>query len=225
MDQQKIGTFLKALRKDKGMTQIELAEKLHVAGRTVSRWETGVCLPDLDILTELADLYGVDVREIIEGEKKMNSNAEHQTPYHQTVADYIRQREQLWVCQILLLCISGILSWGISLILMLGFSDVTDGIPIVLALQFFAMTVYMSGMYLIKTNRTAQSCASVLTGAFCAVTVSNLAILAIFFGTGTYQNWGLSGIWYCTAVFFVCFLLAGLITSLINRKRAAQQHT
>ena len=42
MDQRKIGAFLKALRKEQGLTQEQLAELLHVSGRTVSRWETGV---------------------------------------------------------------------------------------------------------------------------------------------------------------------------------------
>ena len=69
-DQQKIGAFLKELRKEKNLTQEKLAEKLNVTGRTVSRWETGVNLPDLSLLVELADFYGVDIREIIDGERK-----------------------------------------------------------------------------------------------------------------------------------------------------------
>jgi transcriptional regulator with XRE-family HTH domain len=72
-DQQKIGAFLKGLRKEKNMTQEQLAEKLNVTGRTVSRWETGVNLPDLSLLVELADYYGVDIREIIDGERKSES--------------------------------------------------------------------------------------------------------------------------------------------------------
>ena len=55
MDQQKIGEFLKALRKEKNLTQEELADKMNVSRRTVSRWETGSNLPDLSILVELAD--------------------------------------------------------------------------------------------------------------------------------------------------------------------------
>ncbi|MBR1811535.1 MAG: helix-turn-helix domain-containing protein [Clostridia bacterium] len=70
MDQQKIGLFLKELRKEKRLTQEQLAEKLNVTGRTVSRWETGVNLPDLSLLVELADYYEVDIREIIDGERK-----------------------------------------------------------------------------------------------------------------------------------------------------------
>ena len=70
MDQQKIGSFLKQLRKEKNLTQEQLAEALNVSGRTVSRWETGSNMPDLSILVELADYYDVDIREIINGERK-----------------------------------------------------------------------------------------------------------------------------------------------------------
>ena len=54
----------------KGLTQEQLAEKFNVAGRTISRWETGSNMPDLSILVELADFYDVDIREIIDGERK-----------------------------------------------------------------------------------------------------------------------------------------------------------
>lgn len=65
MDQVKIGGFLRILRKEKGLTQEQLAEKFNVAGRTISRWETGSNMPDLSILVELADFYDVDIREIM----------------------------------------------------------------------------------------------------------------------------------------------------------------
>ncbi|MBQ4248012.1 MAG: helix-turn-helix domain-containing protein [Ruminococcus sp.] len=70
MDQQKIGEFLKELRKEKGLTQEQLADKLFVSRRTVSRWETGSNMPDLDMLVELADLYEVDLREIFNGQRR-----------------------------------------------------------------------------------------------------------------------------------------------------------
>lgn len=65
MDQQKIGTFLKELRNEKNLTQEQLAEILGVSRRTVSRWETGSNLPDLDDLIEMADYYDVDMREFM----------------------------------------------------------------------------------------------------------------------------------------------------------------
>ena len=74
MDMKKTGAFLKELRKEKNMTQEQLAERLFVAGRTVSRWETGSNLPDLDILIELADLFEVDIRELIDGERKVTKD-------------------------------------------------------------------------------------------------------------------------------------------------------
>ena len=70
MDLQKIGTFLKELRKEKGFTQEQLAEALNVSRRTVSRWETGSNMPDLDLPMEISDLYEVDLREMLNGERK-----------------------------------------------------------------------------------------------------------------------------------------------------------
>ena len=69
MDQVKTGKFLKELRKAKGITQQELADKLGVSGRSVSRWETGNTMPDISLLVDIAEYYDVDVREIIEGER------------------------------------------------------------------------------------------------------------------------------------------------------------
>ena len=70
MDLQKIGSFLKELRKEKELTQEQLAETLNVSRKTVSRWETGSNMPDLDLLMEMADLYQVELRELLNGERK-----------------------------------------------------------------------------------------------------------------------------------------------------------
>lgn len=70
MDQQKIGTFLKQLRQERQLTQESLAEIMCVTNRSVSRWENGVNLPDLPTLIQLADFYGVELRELLDGERK-----------------------------------------------------------------------------------------------------------------------------------------------------------
>ena len=88
MDQVKIGKFLAELRKEKEMTQEQLAEKLNVARRTISRWETGNNMPDIDMLIEISDLYEVDLREILNGERKSeNMNNETKETVLQAV-DY-----------------------------------------------------------------------------------------------------------------------------------------
>ena len=69
MDQQKIGSLMKELRKEKDITQEGFAEVMGVSNRTVSRWETGRNMPDLSILVEIADYYDVDIRELFDGER------------------------------------------------------------------------------------------------------------------------------------------------------------
>lgn len=76
MDQVKIGNFLKELRKEKNLTQEQLAEMMNVSSRSVSRWETGSNLPDLEILVLLADYYGVELRELLDGERKLEKTEE-----------------------------------------------------------------------------------------------------------------------------------------------------
>ena len=70
MDQIKIGLFLKELRKEKNLTQETLAEKFNISNRTVSRWETGSNMPDISLLIEISEFYGVSMPEIIDGERK-----------------------------------------------------------------------------------------------------------------------------------------------------------
>ena len=70
MDLVKTGAFLKELRKERNITQEQLAEKMGVSRRTVSRWETGANMPDMDILIDISDFYEIDLREILDGERK-----------------------------------------------------------------------------------------------------------------------------------------------------------
>jgi len=70
MDQKKVGRLIKALRSERNLTQEQLAEQFSVSRRTVSRWETGSNLPDLDILIEMSEYFGVDLRNLLAGEKK-----------------------------------------------------------------------------------------------------------------------------------------------------------
>ena len=94
MDLQKIGTFLKELRKEKELTQEQLAETLNVSRRTVSRWETGSNMPDLDLLVEMADLYQVDLRELLNGERKNEQMNEEMKDTVLRVAEYSNTEKQ-----------------------------------------------------------------------------------------------------------------------------------
>lgn len=93
MNQIKIGEFLKELRKEKGLTQEQFAEKLNVSRRTVSRWETGNNLPDLDVLIEMADYYEVDLRELLDGERKSEEMNKEMEETVLKVADYSNEEK------------------------------------------------------------------------------------------------------------------------------------
>ncbi len=88
MDQMKIGSFLKELRKEKGLTQEQLAEQLNISNRSVSRWETGSNMPDLSMLIILAEYYDVDVREIIDGKRKSENMNDEVKETLEKVASY-----------------------------------------------------------------------------------------------------------------------------------------
>ncbi|MBO4637388.1 MAG: helix-turn-helix transcriptional regulator [Clostridiales bacterium] len=88
MDQKKTGQFLKMLRNEKGLTQEQLAKEFNVTNRSVSRWETGSNLPDISLLVEIADFYDVDVREIIDGERKSENMEEQVREVANKMADY-----------------------------------------------------------------------------------------------------------------------------------------
>lgn len=69
MNQNKIGKFIKELRKDKCMKQQELAELLNVTSKTVSRWETGIYMPDLSLFTTIVDIFDITLNELLQGER------------------------------------------------------------------------------------------------------------------------------------------------------------
>lgn len=74
MDQKKIGEFIQKLRKSKKLTQDELADKLGVSSKSVSRWETGVNMPDYSVLNSICEEFNINVLELLNGEKKKEDN-------------------------------------------------------------------------------------------------------------------------------------------------------
>ena len=69
MEKKSIGTFLAALRKANGMTQQDVADRLNVSNKAVSRWERNECAPDLSLIPALAEMFGVTCDELLKGER------------------------------------------------------------------------------------------------------------------------------------------------------------
>lgn len=124
MDQTKIGMFFRELRKEKGLTQEQLAERFGVSRRTVSRWETGSNMPDLDILIEMADYYGVELRELLDGERKEKRMDKDMEETVLKVADYSNETKKKLTRNMHFLFIGGLAAAVLHLILV--FTDHAD---------------------------------------------------------------------------------------------------
>ena len=118
MDQKKTGSFLRELRKEKQLTQEQLAERFGVTNRSASRWETGSNMPDLSILVELADFYDVDIRDIIDGERKGEDVNNEEKERLQLVADYAENEKNILLMRLRIISIVGLVSLVAGLVML-----------------------------------------------------------------------------------------------------------
>ena len=91
MNQEKIGKFIAQKRKEKKLTQEELAEMLNVNSRSISRWENGKCLPDISLYNSICEILGVTINELLSGEKI--DKREYQDKFEQNIIDVVSDIE------------------------------------------------------------------------------------------------------------------------------------
>ena len=92
MDQIKIGKFISERRKSLKLTQVQLAEKLGITDRAVSKWETGKAMPDLSVMLSLCDLLGITVNDLLCGEVVTMDN--YNKELENNLLEMIKQKEQ-----------------------------------------------------------------------------------------------------------------------------------
>lgn len=92
MDQIKIGRFIAACRKENNLTQLQLAEKLNITDRAVSKWENGKTMPDSAIMLELCDVLGISVNDLLNGEKLSMETYNRKT--EEKLLDIIQEKER-----------------------------------------------------------------------------------------------------------------------------------
>ena len=152
MNQEQIGLFLRKLRKEKGMTQEQLAGTLNVNSRTVSRWENARTMPDFDVLIELAKLYDVSVEELLNGRRTADIMEKQTEETLYNIADYTnREKERLLKNQRFFAWV-GLVSWIVFLGLKLAGLDET-GITEKIASFAAGMAFAMSILAVIYTSR------------------------------------------------------------------------
>ncbi len=158
MDMIKVGSFLRELRKEKNLTQEQLAEIFQVTNRTVSRWETGSNMPDISLLLEIAEYYQLDVREILNGERnaptKEESNAKVEDHAKlQEVAAYVDSDKEKMATKTRIYAIAGLIA-VICNVCLTNFGP-ADSLPVNLIKKLCVLFVYLalSASILYTTDR------------------------------------------------------------------------
>ncbi len=131
MEQKLTGKFIQQLRKEKGLSQRELAEKINVSDKTVSRWETGYGLPDPSVMIPLASVLDITVNELLSGKrlKKEEYNKQAETNMVELMRERTDSKTKL-ILELIIL-ITTILS-SITLIIVAGYLNVSTAIRVVL---------------------------------------------------------------------------------------------
>lgn len=83
MENERIGKLISKIRKEKGMTQKDLADKLNVTDRAVSKWERGICCPDISLLKDLSSILGISISKLICGEEVSDESINKTIEYTQ----------------------------------------------------------------------------------------------------------------------------------------------
>ena len=113
MNQIKIGKFIAICRKEQGLTQMQLAEKLGITDRAVSKWETGKSLPDASIMLELCDILRITVNDLLSGEmiSMKENNQKNEELLIEMAKELEKKNKTIWhaMLAIMTVCIIGLL--------------------------------------------------------------------------------------------------------------------
>ena len=154
MDQIKIGKFIADCRKTKNLTQMQLAEKLNITDRAVSKWETGKSLPDSAIMLELCDILGITVNDLLCGEviTMENDNKE----LEKNLLETLKQKEEADRRLLRIEMVIGIvcLTVFLSLVGLASFVEMAEWLQTTLILIGFA-TVLTVTPFMLKIEQTA----------------------------------------------------------------------
>lgn len=107
MDLIKIGKYIASKRKALGLTQVQLAEKLGMSDKSVSKWERGICLPDVSVYMELCQILGISLNEFIAGEDLQQENviAQSEENLLRITKDGQLKKRRLWILIGVLTCL------------------------------------------------------------------------------------------------------------------------
>lgn len=222
MDMQKIGAFLKNLRKEKGLTQEQLAEIFGVAGRTVSRWENASNMPDLSMIIQIADFFDVEVKEILNGERdddKMNQETKEML---EKVADYNKiekeKRIKTFVTSFLATIIVGVIILNIQLIMYLDIKYIAGEAIIILVGSITAVVMTIRDGLWGKPNRISAIKNDIITSGAMAALFSIVAAFLIYKFTNNIQRSVICAVSFFFVIYIIGFVVLRILAWLSNKK-------
>ena len=106
MDQVKIGKFIAECRKNVNLTQMQLAERLNITDRAVSKWERGKAMPDTSIMLELCDILCISVNDLLSGEKINMENNNNEQLLLNMAKELEKKNKTIWSCMWAIMIVS-----------------------------------------------------------------------------------------------------------------------
>lgn len=154
MDQVKIGKFIAACRKKENLTQLQLAEKLGITDRAVSKWETGKCLPDSAIMLDLCGLLGISVNDLLCGEVVMMENYNKET--EKQLLEMVKEKERVHKNLLALEIFVGVVAFVFlfALVMLAGLAPMEDWLRLTLILIGLA-PILIAMPFLLRIEQTA----------------------------------------------------------------------
>ncbi len=222
MDMKLIGNFLKELRKEKGITQEQLAEIMGVAGRTVSRWETASNMPDLSLLLQLAEFYKVDVGELLDGKRKEKTSNNEDKELLNKISDYNETKEKKYanICNKVLLITFVLLALTlIAQLIMYGNLKYVIG-EIIAIMIGGSIVIFMSvknGLWNIATNKKATPFRDIITSGIVAVFFTIASASLIFSKTGNYKITLVFSLIFFAVVFALGFIVLRILAKVSKK--------
>ena len=222
MDTKKIGAFLKQCRKEKNLTQEQLAEKFGVSARTVSRWETGINMPDLSILVKLAEYYNVEMRELLDGERSQTMNKEMKETLDKVAVyeEWVKQKvlkagslafASMFVISVLAIIIQMLLTVDIRLVLGETATALVGGI-------LYASIMVYNGIWDKCLPKSATIWRDFLTSVICAGIFTVIYGICLFRMGATETQITRLALGFLIGITIVAFIILRLL-AFINRKR------
>lgn len=131
MDQIKTRKFIAQMRKERGLTQIQLADKLFISNKTISKWETGKGMPEVSLMLPLCEALGINVNELLTGERIPDEN--YKKKAEENIMNIMREKEES-IRRIIISVITGVISMlgGFTLIIIAGTLEIDTWLRVLL---------------------------------------------------------------------------------------------